>query len=138
MRRDELYLRDIIEAADAIAGFVANVDEGVFVGSDLLRSATLFKLTIIGEASARLSDELKTRYPDVEWNAIIGFRSIAVHAYFSVNWSIVWVSALTDAPALRTRILQIMAAELPLSPINTWMNADSDEQATADDETERE
>ena len=118
MRRDELYLRDMIEATDAIAGFIANVEESVFVGNDLLRSATLLKLTIIGEASARLSDALKTCYPDVEWRDIVGFRNIAVHAYFSVNWSIVWVAATTDAPALCTRLLQILAAEFPLSPVN--------------------
>jgi uncharacterized protein with HEPN domain len=127
LRRDELYLRDMIEAADAIAGFIADTDESVFAGNDLLRSATLLKLTIIGEASARLSDELKTRHPDVEWRDIVGFRNIAVHAYFSANWSIVWVAATTDAPALRTRILQILEAEFPLSPVNAWMSSEGDE-----------
>ena len=133
MRRDELYLRDIIEATDAIAGFVSNVEQSAFVGNDLLRSATLLKLTIIGEASARLSDELKTRYADVEWRDIVGFRNIAVHAYFSVNWSIVWVAATTDAPTLRTRILQILAAEFPASPVNAWINAEASEHADSGD-----
>ena len=128
MRRDELYLRDMIEAADAIAGFIADAEESAFVGNDLLRSATLLKLTIIGEASGRLSDELKARYPDVEWRDIVGFRNIAIHAYFSVNWSIVWVAATTDASALRTRILQILAAEFPNSPVNAWMNTEASDE----------
>lgn len=132
MRRDELYLRDIIEAADAIAGFITDTEEIAFVGNDLLRSATLLKLTIIGEASARLSDELKTRYSDVEWRDIVGFRNIAIHAYFSVNWSIVWVAATTDAPALRTQILQVLATEFPHSPMTEWLVADAGEQSAPD------
>ena len=132
MRLDELYLRDIIEAADAVAGFIADVEENAFVGSDLLRSATLQKLSIIGEASARLSDGIKTRYADVEWRDIVGFRNIAIHAYFSVNWSIVWVAATMEVPALRARILQILAAEFPASPVNAWTNAEANEQSASD------
>ncbi len=56
MRRDELYLADIIEAADAIAGFLKDVDKETFAGSDLIRSAVLQKLMVIGEAVARVSD----------------------------------------------------------------------------------
>jgi uncharacterized protein with HEPN domain len=107
MRRDELYLRDVIEAGDSIAKFVAGVDRSAFMDNDMLRSATLHKLTIIGEASARLSDDLKSRYPDVEWRDIIAFLNIAVHSYFSVDWAIVWVAATLEAPALRTQVLQI-------------------------------
>ncbi len=132
MRRDELYLRDMIEAADAIAGFIANVEQSAFVGNDLLRSATLQKLTIIGEASSRLSDELKARHSDVEWRDIVAFRNIAVHSYFSVDWAIVWVAATTDAPTLRARIVQVLASEFPQSPVLAWLNAPSGEQAVSD------
>jgi len=54
MRREELYLSDILEAADAIEKFLADIDKDAFINSDLIRSAVLQKLTIIGEATARL------------------------------------------------------------------------------------
>jgi len=97
------------------------------------RSATLHKLTIIGEASARLSDDLKARYSDVEWRDIVAFRNIAVHSYFSVDWAIVWVAATTEAPALRTQVLQILSAEYPQSPFLAWMNAQTSEQTASED-----
>jgi len=40
-RRERLYLRDVVEAADAIAAFIANVDPESFAGDDLVRSAVL-------------------------------------------------------------------------------------------------
>jgi uncharacterized protein with HEPN domain len=41
----------------------------------------------------------------------VGFRNIAVHAYFAVDWSIVWVTATQDAPQLRQQVSKILAAE---------------------------
>ena len=113
MRGDALYLADIVEAADAIAGFVAEVQEEAFTGNDLVRSAVLQKLAMIGEAAARLSANFKDRHSQIEWADIVAFRNIAVHAYFSVNWSIVWVAATEDAPALRKQVAQILASEYP-------------------------
>ncbi len=113
MRRDKLYLADIVEAADAVAAFLAGAERERFLQDDLLRSAVLQKLSIIGEAAARLSKELRDRHADVEWRDIVAFRNIAVHAYFAVQWSIVWTTATQDVPALRQKISQILAAEYP-------------------------
>jgi uncharacterized protein with HEPN domain len=68
---------------------------------------------MIGEAAARLSANFKDRHPQIEWADIVAFRNIAVHAYFSVNWPIVWVAATEDAPALRKQVVQIPASEYP-------------------------
>jgi len=54
MRLEELYLTDIIEAADAIQRFVRNVDQNTFLKDELLQSAVLQKLMIIGEAASRI------------------------------------------------------------------------------------
>ena len=51
MRRDELYLRDITESADAIARFTSDVAQARFIDDDLVRSAVLQKLVVIGEAA---------------------------------------------------------------------------------------
>jgi uncharacterized protein with HEPN domain len=83
MRREELYLSNIVEAADVIAAFVSGCSRDDFLRDDLLRSAVLHKLTIIGEAAARLGLDFRERHPQIEWSDIVGFRNIAVHAYFA-------------------------------------------------------
>lgn len=55
MRRDELYLVDMIEAAVAATTFVQDVDETAFLESDLFQSAAIQKLLVIGEAAGRVS-----------------------------------------------------------------------------------
>jgi hypothetical protein len=42
------------------------------------------KLTIIGEAVARLSPELTARHNAVPWPDIVGLRNILVHEYFGM------------------------------------------------------
>ena len=111
MRREELYLTDIIEAADAIQRFVRNVNKNMFLKDELLQSGVLQKLMIIGEAASRLPKEFRDRHPEIEWEDIIGFRNIAVHAYFAVEWSIVWVAATQEAPELRRKIAETLAKE---------------------------
>jgi uncharacterized protein with HEPN domain len=64
MRREELYLIDIIEAADAIQRFLKNVEENTFLKDDLLQSAVLQKLMIIGEAASRLPKQFRDKHPE--------------------------------------------------------------------------
>jgi uncharacterized protein with HEPN domain len=93
MRREILYLSDIVEAIDQIDAFIAGVDFEQFRQSELIRSAVVQKLSIIGGASSRISPELKSRTPEVPWPQIVAFRNILVHAYFGIDWNEVWLSA---------------------------------------------
>ncbi len=85
MRHENLYLTDIVECADDIARFISGMEAETFQGSDLLRSAVVHKLSVIGEAAARLTDDLKARNPQVPWAQIVGFCKIIVHAYFGID-----------------------------------------------------
>ena len=108
MRRDSLYLRDIVEAADAIAGFLAGVKPDQFAASDLMRSAVLQKLMVIGEAAANVSAETRIQAKDVQWRQIVAFRNLVVHRYFRIEWNIAWTTATEDVPPLRARIASIL------------------------------
>jgi uncharacterized protein with HEPN domain len=94
---------------EAIHRFLLDVPcEDSFYGDDLRQSAILQKLIVIGEAAARLSDEFKAQHPDIEWTEIVAFRNITVHAYFSIAWEIVWVTATQDVPRLRRQMVELL------------------------------
>jgi len=108
MRSERLYLTDIIEAVGAIERFLDGVKAGDFEEDELVQSAVLQKLSVIGEAAARLPRPFRERHPHVPWRQIADFRNFAVHAYFAVKWSIVWVAATQDAPVLREQVERIL------------------------------
>ena len=78
-------------------------------------AAVLHHLTVIGEAISRLSVELRGRYPDVPWRQIIAVRHRIVHAYFDLDWQILWDAAVEDDPGLRRQVLEILTTEFPES-----------------------
>jgi len=109
MRRDLLYLTDIVEAADHIARFIAGMDFEGFEKSELVRSAVVQKLSIIGEAAARVSGTVRSRDPQVPWPQIVAFRNILVHAYFGIDWDEVWRAARNRCPVLREQVARLLA-----------------------------
>lgn len=113
-RRDDLYLLDILEAAESIRLFLSRLDQPGpehFVADDLVRSAVLQKLSVIGEAAARVSEETRTAHPEVPWNQARGVRNLLVHAYFSVDWDVVWTTATDSVPRLAGQIAEILVPE---------------------------
>lgn len=109
MRSERLYLADIDEAISAIERWLEGCGESDFQKNELLQSAVLQKLSVIGEAAARLSAETWTCAPQVPWKEIAGFRNIAVHAYFSVDWRVVYVTAKDDLGGLRRAVRMLLA-----------------------------
>ncbi len=113
MQRDEVHLRNVLVLNDEINVLLAGVDEQSFLATDAIRSSVLLKLIFIGEATRYISDELKSRYPQVRWSRIVGFRNVTVHRYWGIDWDIVWSTATLEAPVYRKQVVAILAAEFP-------------------------
>jgi uncharacterized protein with HEPN domain len=111
MRHEPSYLKDILAACRKIEAIVAANPEDKFLQDEVLAPAVLHHLTVIGEAISRLSVELKARHPDVPWRQIVAVRHRIVHAYFDLDWQILWDSAVDDVPELRKQVRDILAAE---------------------------
>jgi uncharacterized protein with HEPN domain len=111
MRDEQLYLTGIVEAAGAIDRFLAGMGEDKWIADEIRQSAVMHQLIIIGETAARLSREFREAHSQVAWADIVGFRNLAVHAYFSVSWPIVWVTATEDVPILGEKVADILATE---------------------------
>jgi uncharacterized protein with HEPN domain len=111
MRREELYLRDIVEAAEFVAQFINGLDRAGFQQSELVQSAVAHKLSIVGEAAADVPEDVRSRNPEVPWPKIVAFRNIMVHAYFGIDWDKVWRAATRECPALKVQIESVLQSE---------------------------
>ena len=56
---------------------MAGCDEPSFQANEMLQSAVLQKLSVIGEVAARLSAETLAQTPQVPWKEIVGFLDVA-------------------------------------------------------------
>ena len=58
------------------------------------------EIEIIGEAAARISDELKEELSAIPWRQIVAMRNRLIHAYFDIDPDIVWSTVTIELPAL--------------------------------------
>ena len=116
MRREVLYLQDILEACLDIRRFVEGSDRDSFVSDAMRRRAVLQCLTTIGEAVRSLPDSLLSRYREVPWKDIVGTRHVVVHRYFGLDWDAIWLMATIDARFLHESVVAIIEAEFPGDP----------------------
>lgn len=113
MRHEPSFLKDIMTACRKIEAITASTAEESFLEDEVLTAAVLHHLTVIGEAIHRLSSELKIRHPEVPWRQIVAVRHRIVHAYFDLDWQILWDAATGDIPQLRRQVTEIVTSEFP-------------------------
>lgn len=101
------YLSDIQMAIDLIEIFIADTPDFNLYQKDLkTQSAVERQLAIIGEAL----NKLKTTDSDLlikNDKQIRGFRNRLIHAYDSIDNSIVWVIVIRHLPALKQEVQKL-------------------------------
>jgi uncharacterized protein with HEPN domain len=82
MSRDwQLRVEDILAAAERATRFVGQMDLAAFKADERTAAAVLHQIFLIGEAAARLPEEIRSRAPDIPWEEIIGMRNIIAHGF---------------------------------------------------------
>jgi uncharacterized protein with HEPN domain len=77
----------------------------------MLALSLVKELEIIGEAANNLSKDCQNRYPNVPWREIISMRNRLIHAYFGIDYNIVWQTVTENLPTLLTTIEEIIKYE---------------------------
>ncbi len=109
MSRDRrLLLQDIEEACQDVATIVDRVDYEAFAASVEKVAAVERKVFVIGEAAARLPEEVRDEAPDVPWHLITGMRNILAHAYWQIDRRVLWDAATRSVPSLLGEIRRLL------------------------------
>src|SRR3989338_5469356 len=99
--KDEIYCKHILEAIRGIEDFIGSMSYAEFADDLKTVLAVSRELEIIGEASKRLSDTLKSQLGNIPWRDIAGMRDVLIHDYLSVDVREVWEAATDDALVLK-------------------------------------
>lgn len=97
-------------AIDDISDAMQGVDLSTFVTSKLLQKAVIRDLEVLGEAAARVPEDIRRKQPGIPWRSIVGLRNKLIHAYFGVDPTLVFTAATQEVPALRKQLLALREA----------------------------
>ena len=106
--RDTKYLRHILESINMIEEYLTGVSEIDFYSNQQLQDSVVRRLEIIGEASKLVSEELKEKYTQIAWRDATDMRNFLIHAYFGIDYKIIWQTVIKELPLLKREIEKIL------------------------------
>ena len=104
--RDNLVHLEII--SQAIETYIADIDEDLFLRNNMLKDACLMQLIVIGDNGSKVSQEVRDRFGEVEWQLMRAARNFFAHAYERTDWTTVWETIKADLSGLKKKIKNIL------------------------------
>lgn len=114
MSRDSASLLDINQAGQRVLRFVEGLTREQLESDVMRQSAILYQMTIIGEATKRISQAYRVQYPNIPWKRMAGMRDVISHQYDRLDFDTVWGVIQQEIPDL----LEMIAPLLPQEPSN--------------------
>lgn len=99
-RTEEQRLDDIRTSCALIVDRLRGKKFPDFVADISLQDSVIRRLEIIGEASKKLTESTRKRFPDIEWKGMMRLRDRAAHGYWTIDALKLWEIVTTDVPNL--------------------------------------
>jgi len=106
-----LYLEDMLNSMMKIKEYIKDLDFNEFKKNSLVSDAVIRNFEVLGESSKNIPIEVKAKYPDVPWNKMYGLRNLISHAYFGIDYEILWEISKNHLPANLLDIEEIIKKE---------------------------
>jgi len=103
-----LFFQDILNAIRAIENFIEGMNFELFKEDDKTSSAVIRKLEIIGEAIKHIPDDTKNKHSEIPWREIAGMRDRLIHAYFGIDYKLVWETINVNLLVLQKEVQRIV------------------------------
>lgn len=107
MKDDIAYIDHILLCISKIQKYTKDLQQTDFNRNEMLQDAVIRNIEIIGEATKKISSELKSQYREIPWKEMSGMRDKLIHDYLGVDNDVVWRTVQEDIPLIKSLIQSI-------------------------------
>lgn len=75
---------------------------------DVLRYAVERSFAVIGEATKRIPESIREKYPHIPWKEMAGMRDMIIHEYDEIDIDEVWGAIEKDIPKVMEDINKLL------------------------------
>ena len=108
LRDDSIRLRHMLDSAREAEDFISDKKRSSLNTDRKLALALAKCIEIVGEAAANVSKQCREELQQIPWANIIGMRNRLIHAYFEINFDILWKTVVEDLPPLISELEKIV------------------------------
>jgi len=98
----------MLESVHAILTFLKGKRRASLNSNRMLSSAVFREFEVLGEAAGKVSLKTRKMFPELPWNQLVGMRNRLIHAYFDVNYDIVWKTVKDHLPSFAIQLESIV------------------------------
>ena len=84
---------------EAIERFGKDIED--FLDDAHYQTSCSFCIDQIGENIKNLSEELKSKHPEIGWKDLAGMRDVIAHGYHRIDLEEVWITMTEELPILK-------------------------------------
>jgi uncharacterized protein with HEPN domain len=107
MKDDLAYIEHILLSISKIKDFTKDMSRLDFEKNEMVQDAVIRNIEIIGEATKKVSNNLKSMYYEIPWKEMAGMRDKLIHDYMGVDVDVVWRTIEIDIPELYKYLKEI-------------------------------
>ncbi|MBI2137783.1 DUF86 domain-containing protein [Candidatus Woesearchaeota archaeon] len=75
---------------------------------DKTSSAVVRKLEVIGEAAKQIPEKIRRKHADIPWQEMAGMRDRLIHAYFGIDYTLVWDVIFNELPRVKESMKAVL------------------------------
>jgi len=106
--KDLIRFKHMFDSATVILHFMDGKTRKHLNNDRMFSNAVIRELEILGEAANHISKATQKSFPQLPWKQLVSMRNALIHAYFDVDYDIIWETITNDLPPLHLQLQMIL------------------------------
>ena len=102
------HVQEILDNCQKILSLTKGLNKEAVVANDDLCKIIERCIINIGEGAKYISEDIRTLYPNIKWDKVVGMRNLVIHVYWDIDYDKIWDAISNHIPKLIIVLKEIL------------------------------